>query len=62
MNCKLNKIKPLFQPFYDQISEFHDIQDERTLSKALLGRQTSRKEMLFYFQRLVEKVLGTMGN
>lgn len=62
MSCKLNKIKPLFQPFYDQISELHDIQDERTLSKALLGRQTSRKEMLFYFQRLVEKVLGTMGN
>ena len=62
MICKLNKIKPLLQPFYEQTSSLYDIQDERTLSKALLGRQTGRKEMLLYFRSLVEKVLGTMGN
>ena len=61
LNCKLNKIKPLLQPFYEQVSSLYDIQDERTLSKALLSRQTGRKEVLFYFRDLVEKVLGTMG-
>ena len=62
LNCKLNKIRPVLQPFYEQVRTQYDIQDERTLSKALLGRQTNRKEMLYYFQSLVEKVLGTMGN
>ncbi len=62
LKCKLNKIKPLLKPFYEQVNAQYDIQDERTLSKALLGRQTGRKEMLHYFQDLVEKVLGTIGN
>ncbi|MGB3291830.1 MAG: hypothetical protein WBB01_02430 [Phormidesmis sp.] len=61
LKCKLNKIRPLLQPFYEQVSSLYDIQDERTLSKALLGRQTGRKEVLTYFRNLVEKVLGTMG-
>ncbi|MGI0489289.1 hypothetical protein ACN4EK_28075 [Pantanalinema rosaneae CENA516] len=57
--CKLNKIKPVLQPFYDRVYSQFGIQDERTLSKALLGRQTNRKEILNYFRSLVEKVLGT---
>lgn len=62
LKCKLNKIKPLLKPFYEQVSAQYDIRDERTLSKALLHRQTGRKEMLYYFQDLVEKVLGAIGN
>lgn len=50
LKCKLNKIRPVLQPFYEQVESIHGIQDERTLSKALLGRQTNRKEMLGYFQ------------
>jgi hypothetical protein len=62
MTCKLNKIKPVLEPFYEQVRNQFDIQDERTLSKALLGKQTSRKEILYYFRSLVEKVLGANAN
>lgn len=62
MQCKLNRIKPLLEPFYQQVEQAFDIQDERTLSKALLGEQTNRKAMLQYFQTLVEKVLGANAN
>jgi hypothetical protein len=51
----------LLTPFYEQVRVQFDIQDERTLSKALLGRQTNRKEMLGYFRHLVENVLGATG-
>lgn len=59
LSCKLNAIRPLLQPFYDEVSRQYNIQDERTLSKALLGHQASRKDILIYFRSLVEKVLGT---
>ncbi|MFN7714804.1 MAG: hypothetical protein ACK5QS_04915, partial [Pseudanabaenaceae cyanobacterium] len=62
MTCKLNKIKPVLEPFYEQVRNQFDIQDERTLSKALLGKQTSCKEVLYYFRSLVEKVLGANAN
>jgi hypothetical protein len=61
MACKLNKIKPLLMPFYEQVRHQFDIQDERTLSKALLGEQTNRKQILQYFRSLAEKVLGATG-
>lgn len=61
LSCKLNKIKPVLQPFYDQIEQKFGIKDERTLSKALLGYQTNRKEVLVCFRSLVENVLGTTG-
>ena len=60
--CKFNKIKPLLEPFYEQVHQQFGIQDERTLSKALLGKQTSRKDVLRYFRSLVEKVLGANAN
>lgn len=62
MTCKLNAIKPVLEPFYEQVRHQFDIQDERTLSKALLGKQTNRKEILQYFRSLVEKVLGANAN
>ncbi|QQE65234.1 hypothetical protein GFS31_19200 [Leptolyngbya sp. BL0902] len=61
LNCKLNAIRPILQPFYDEVFRRYNIQDERTLSKALLGYQASRKDILAYFRSLVEKVLGTTG-
>jgi hypothetical protein len=61
LNCKLNAIRPIFQPFYDEVFRLYNIQDERTLSKVLLGHQASRKDILAYFRSLVEKVLGTTG-
>ncbi|MBD2184419.1 hypothetical protein H6S82_20360 [Planktothrix sp. FACHB-1355] len=61
LSCKLNKIKPVLQPFYDQIEQEFGIKDERTLSKALLGYQTNRKEVLACFRSFVENVLGTTG-
>jgi hypothetical protein len=62
LSCKLNRIRSVLQPFYEQVFNLYGIQDERTLSKTLLGRQTNRKEILHYFRNLVEKVLGTMEN
>lgn len=62
MNAKLNKIKPVLADFYEQVYEFSGIQDERTLSKVLLGQMTNRKEILRYFRSLVEKVLGANAN
>lgn len=59
--CKLNAIRPVLQPFYEEVCQLYNIQDERTLSKALLGHQASRKAILAYFRSLVEKVLGTTG-
>lgn len=62
MKCKFNKIKPLLEPFYEQVRHQFGIQDERTLSKALLGKQTDRKAILHYFRSLAEKVLGANAN
>lgn len=62
MLCKFNKIKPVLEPFYEQVRVRFDIQDERTISKALLGQQTNRKAILHYFRSLVEKVLGANVN
>ncbi|MBD0269003.1 MAG: hypothetical protein ICV77_12010, partial [Cyanobacteria bacterium Co-bin8] len=62
ISCKLNAIKPVLKPFYEKVYRQYGIQDERTLSKALLGVQASRKEILYYFRSLVENVLGTTGN
>lgn len=61
MACKFNKIKPVLAPFYQQVYDQFGIQDERTLSKALLGQQTNRKAILRYFRSLVENVLGATG-
>ncbi|GGA53908.1 hypothetical protein CYANOKiyG1_74020 [Okeania sp. KiyG1] len=61
LSCKVNKIISVLKPFYDQIEKEFGIKDERTVSKALLGYQTNRKEILFYFHSLVENVLGTTG-
>ena len=46
----------------EQIRSQFGIQDERTLSKALLGHQADRKAVLYYFRSLVEKVLGANVN
>lgn len=62
MLCKFNKIKPALEPFYEQVRSQFGIQDERTLSKALLGKQTDRKAVLRYFRSLAEKVLGANAN
>ncbi len=62
MKAKLNKIKPVLSGFYEQAYQISGIQDERTLSKVLLGRMTNRKEILYYFRSLVEKVLGANAN
>lgn len=62
LSCKFNKIKPVLEPFYEQVRREFGIQDERTLSKALLGQQTNRKDILRYFRSLAEKVLGANAN
>lgn len=62
MLCKFNKIKPVLEPFYEQVRSQFGIQEERTLSKALLGEQTDRKAILRYFRSLAEKVLGANAN
>ena len=62
LNAKLNKIRPTLSSFYERVYQISGIQDERTLSKALLGRVTNRKEILYYFRSLVEKVLGANAN
>lgn len=62
LNAKLNRIKPVLSGFYERVYQISGIQDERTLSKALLGRMTNRKEILYYFRSLVEKVLGANAN
>jgi len=62
MTAKLNKIKPVLAEFYQQVYEISGIRDERTLSKVLLGHITNRKEILFYFRSLIEKVLGANAN
>lgn len=62
MLCKLNKIKPLLDPFYKEVFTRFGIRDKRTIAKALLGQQTNRKAILYYFRSLVEKVLGANAN
>ena len=62
MACKVNRIKPLLTPFYEQVYQEFGIQDERTLSKALLGKQTNRRELISYFRKMVENLLGTNAN
>lgn len=62
LSAKLNKIRPVLAGFYEQAYQISGIKDERTLSKALLGRMTNRKEILYYFRSLVEKVLGANTN
>lgn len=62
LKAKFNKIKPVLSGFYQQAYQISGIQDERTLSKVLLGRMTNRKEILHYFRFLVEKVLGANAN
>lgn len=59
LNCKLNKIKPVLEGFYLEVLEATTIKDVRTISFILLGRYGSRKEVLRYFQDLVENVFGT---
>lgn len=62
INCKLNRIRPLLSPFYAQAEQITGIKDERTLSKALLGETTNRKNILKYLQSLAENVLRTKAN
>lgn len=62
LTAKFNKIKPTLASFYERVYQISGIQDERTLSKVLLGRVGNRKEILYYFRSLVENVLGANVN
>ena len=59
---KLNKLKPLFQPLYDEILEAHNIMDTRTIALMTMGKSVSRKEFLYYLRNYVQKVRGTIEN
>ena len=59
---KLNKLKPLFQPLYDEVLEAHNIMDTRTIALMTMGKSVSRKEFLYYLRDYVQKVRGTIEN
>jgi hypothetical protein len=59
---KLNKLKPLFQPLYDEIAQEFGIRDIRTICQMVTGQLCSRKELLFYLRSYVENVRGSTAN
>ena len=62
MSSKLSKIKDTLDCFYTQVHEATGITDIRTICVALLGSSSNRKELLRYFQSLVENLLRANAN
>lgn len=62
VRAKMNKIKPILSDFYNIVFNLTGIKDVRTICQVLLGSNSNRKELIYYFRSLVENVLETSAN
>lgn len=62
LTAHFNRISVLLDPMFKQIEKEVGVKDKRTISKAIVGKPSSRKEMLRYLQSFIENVRGTIAN